>query len=105
MGEDEIIDHIVLTLRRKLINLVEMCYEQYLPDIENQSCSEAQKAWSDSVHESAGRCASDLRTLFPREWANAASPHLRAFAITEDSRLIGGFVRYFRSKELEKVST
>lgn len=54
---------------------------------------------------SACLCASDMRSLCPKEWSNAASSHLRLLAITEDARLIGGYVRYFRSKELKLRSS
>ena len=55
------------------------------------------------MQQSGGKIASDLRTLLHRELANASSPFLREVSITDDSRLIGGFVRYFRSKEQEKL--
>lgn len=104
-------DHIVLRLRDQLIAMVELCFEQYLPD-SNENGDEEEGgvteytmehlAFADSVQMHAGNIASDLRMLFPKEWADAANPLLRACALTDDGRLIGGFVRFFKSKE-EKV--
>ena len=38
-----------------------------------------------------------------KEWSHASSPLLRAAAITEDSRLIAGYIRYFQTKEVDLV--
>ena len=50
----------------------------------------AQVKFADTVQKCAYLCASDMRSLCPKEWSNAASSHLRLLAITEDARLIGG---------------
>mmetsp|Transcript_24504 Transcript_24504/g.36303 ORF Transcript_24504/g.36303 Transcript_24504/m.36303 type:complete len:1119 (+) Transcript_24504:1970-5326(+) len=104
--DEEVQDHIVLRLRNRLIALTELCFEQFLPDVvsdEDEETSspytEEQIVFADAVQISAGQVASDLRTLFPKELANAVSPLLRAFALVEDGRLIGGYIRFFRSKE------
>jgi hypothetical protein len=103
--DDAVDDHIVLRLRDRLISLVESCFQHFIDTNTKLKCSSAQKAWSESVQKSAGDVASDLRTLFPREWSNASSPLLRSFAITDDSRLIGGYVRYLHAIEEEQVRT
>jgi cohesin complex subunit SA-1/2 len=97
-------DHISIRLKDRLIVLVELCFEQHLPESEEDDLySLAQHEWSDSIQEMGGLIASDLRSLFMKEWSNASSPLLRAAAITEDSRLIAGYIRYFRSKESEML--
>lgn len=91
----------ITTMRDRLISLVEQCYEQFLPA--PNTYSKNQVKWADLVQESGGCIACDLRTLFPKEWSDAASPFLRRLAISEDSNLIGGYVRYIRLKEAEMV--
>ena len=104
-GEDEEIeDHLVLRLRNRAIALIELCFEQYLedPSEEDESVpgyTDEQIAFSIYVQTAGCSAATDLRNLFPKELADAASPLLRAFSISNDGRLIGGYVRCFRSKE------
>ena len=43
--------------------------------------------------------ASDVRCLFPKEYADAASPILHSFAFREDGKFIGAYVRFLESKE------
>ena len=105
--DDESEDHIVLRLRDRAIALIELCYEQFVEDSpvgdDDESIvthyTDDQKTFATYVQIVASRAATDLRSLFPKEWAHAASPLLRAFAIVNDGRLIGGFVRCLRSKE------
>jgi len=97
----------VIRLRDRLIALVELCFEQHLitndDEEEEDLYSPAQREWSESIQEIGGLIASDLRSLFIKEWSNADSAFLRAAAIKEDSRLIGGYVRYFLSREMEML--
>lgn len=95
-------DHMVSRFQHRLISLVENCFQHYLDHDTKGKCSAEQINWSNSVQKSAGDIASDLRTLFPREWSDASSARLRSFAITDDSRLIGGYVRYLHGVEEEK---
>lgn len=105
--DDESEDHVVLRLRDRAIALIELCYEQFVEDSpigdDDESIAthytDGQKTFATYVQIVASRAATDLRSLFPKEWAHAASPLLRAFAIVNDGRLIGGFVRCLRSKE------
>jgi len=105
--DDEIEDHVVLRLRDRAIALIELCYEQFVEDSaigeDDESIAthytDDQKAFAMRVQIVGARAATDLRSLFPKEFAHAASPLLRAFAIVNDGRLIGGFVRCLRSKE------
>ena len=99
-SESRSVDHVCIRLKNRLITLVELCFEQHLPEVEeNDNYSDAQVEWSNSMQEVGGQIASDLRSLFLKEWSNASSPLLRAAAITEDSRLIAGYIRYFQTKE------
>ncbi len=100
-------DHLVARLRDILAKLVGLCYEQFLDDTSGFVVSDEQEEFSSAVQTSAGRVASDLRTLFPREWSSAKDPTLRALAMTDDSHLIGGFVRYLHSRagEFEEKDT
>lgn len=102
-SEEDIVDLPVVKLRDEVIALVSLCFEQYLPlndgDTLEGKYSEEHITFSNNVQSTAGQVMSDLRALFPREWADATSPSLRAMALTEDQHLAAGFVRYFRSME------
>jgi cohesin complex subunit SA-1/2 len=100
-------DHVVIRLRDGLMTILELCFAQFIPssydhgDGESTAVqhSEEQHAFSDYVQLAAGKTTSDLRTLFPKEYADAASPILRSFALQDDGRLIGANVRFLDSKE------
>ena len=99
-------DHgdLVLRLRDRLAKLVGLCFEQYLDDIPGFVYSEEQEEFAIAVQISAGRVSSDLRTLFPRGWANAKSELLQKLPLRDDNHLIGGFVRFLQSRsELEET--
>lgn len=101
MVEDEHAD-LVLRLRDQLARLVGLCYEQYLEEVPGFVYSDEQEDFSTSVQISAGRVASDLRTLFPRGWSSAKSSLLQKLSMRDDFHLIGGFVRFLQSRtELE----
>ena len=97
--------HGVLRQRDQLITLAVLCFEQFLPETSHEEAesiySKELVAFADSVQNDAAQTTGDLRSLFQKEWADAASPFLRACALSDDSHLIGGLVRYFRSKEEE----
>jgi cohesin complex subunit SA-1/2 len=98
----------LLVHRKQLITLLVLCFEQFLPPDANPEDNEwaysmEHVAFADLVQAHAGQVSGDLRSLFMKEWTKAASPLLRECALTDDSPLAGGFVRYLRSKE-EKVS-
>ncbi|KAL9183151.1 hypothetical protein ACHAXT_004938 [Thalassiosira profunda] len=105
--DDEVTDHPVLRLRSRLLAALELCFAQYIPSREEHADdetsvaqhSEEQRSFSDYVQLAAGKTTADLRVLFPKEYADAASPTLRAFALREDGRLIGAYVRFLNSKE------
>jgi cohesin complex subunit SA-1/2 len=105
--DNSVEDHVVIRLRNGLLSILELCFAQYIPnsydhgDGESTAVqhSEEQHSFSDFVQLAAGRTTSDLRTLFPKEYANAASPLLRSFALQDDGRLIGAYVRFLESKE------
>jgi cohesin complex subunit SA-1/2 len=103
VSDDDLVDFHVVKKRDQIVNLVSLCFEQYLPlnDGEEltQKYTEEHIAFSHAVQATASQVMSDLRALFPREWADAASPSLRAMALTEDQQLAAGFVRFFRSVE------
>ena len=97
--EADVDDHIVSRLRNRLIALVDRCFQNFIDEESGIEYTLAEKMWSTRVQDSGGEIASDLRTLFPREWSNASSPLLRSLAITDDGRLIGGYVRYLKAME------
>ena len=102
VDNEQDVDHVAIRLRNRLIVLVELCFEQHLPiSKEGDAFSATHHEWSNSIQEIGGIISSDLRSLFIQEWKYASSPFLRAAAITDDSRLIAGYVRYFCSKESE----
>eukprot|EP00569_Conticribra_weissflogii_P004744 CAMPEP_0171342406 /NCGR_PEP_ID=MMETSP0878-20121228/14224_1 /TAXON_ID=67004 /ORGANISM="Thalassiosira weissflogii, Strain CCMP1336" /LENGTH=1813 /DNA_ID=CAMNT_0011845061 /DNA_START=84 /DNA_END=5525 /DNA_ORIENTATION=- len=101
-------DNVVLRLRNQLLSLLQQCYAQYLPSSEERdddetsvgkhSFSSEQIAFADFVQMSAGKVASDLRVLFPKEYADAASPILRSLALVNDDYLVAGNFRFIGSK-------
>jgi cohesin complex subunit SA-1/2 len=95
--EIEVDDHIVLRHRNRLLSLVDRCFQNFIDEDSGIEYTSAEKLWSTRIQESGGEIASDLRTLFPREWSNSSSSLLRSLAITDDSRLIGGYVRYLNT--------
>jgi hypothetical protein len=103
--EGDVVDKYgVLSHRDQLIALLVLCFEQFLPPVADASeeepmYSKEHVTFSDQVQIHACQITGDLRSLFPKEWAEAASPLLRACAITNDQPLAGGLVRYFRAKE------
>ena len=64
--EDETIDDTVLILRNKLMLLLEMCFEQFV-DSDLNICCMAQVKFADTVQKCACLCASDMRSLCPKE--------------------------------------
>lgn len=101
---DESDKHGVLAHRKQMITLLVLCFEQFLPPDANLDDSEwayskEHVAFADQVQAHAGQVSGDLRSLFMKEWAKAASPLLRECALTDDSPLAGGLVRYLGSKE------
>lgn len=111
MEEDEdaeaVDDHVVIRLRSRLLSTLELCFAQYLLNADDRGDdetsvaqhSEAQHSFADFVQLAAGKVVSDIRTLLPKEYADAASPILRSFAAYQDGRLIGAAVRFLESKE------
>ena len=91
----------VLSMRDRLVKLLGVCFDQYLESTEESIYSEEHVAFASDVQASAGKVASDVRTLFLKEWCDSADPVRRALALTNDSQLIGGFARYFQSREEE----
>lgn len=105
--EEEPTDHTVIRLRNRLLSILELCFAQYIPGSEECDDDETsgvrhsqdQIAFADFVQLAADKATADLRQLFPKEYAEAASPILRSFALKEDGRLIGASVRFLGSKE------
>jgi hypothetical protein len=86
MDDDEDVeDHVIIRLRNRLLTVLELCFAQYIPAADERDDDEttvkhssAQLSFADFVQLSAGNVISDLRTLFPKEYAEAASPLLRS---------------------------
>lgn len=97
-GDDDEQSNVVLRLRNQLSKLIGLCYEQYLEPIPGFVYSEEQEDFASSVQTSAGRVASDLRTLFPKGWVNATNATLQKLSLRDDIHLIGGFVRFLQSR-------
>lgn len=84
VDEDEE-DHVVIRLRNRLLTVLELCFAQYIPAADERDDDEttvkhspAQLSFADFVQLSAGLVIADLRTLFPKEYAEASSPLLRS---------------------------
>lgn len=101
------VDNVVVRLRARLLSTLELCFAQYIPSPDDTGDDETtvaqhsdeQHSFSNFVQLAAGKVTSDMRSLFPKEYADAASPILRSFALKEDGRLIGAYVRFLDSKE------
>jgi hypothetical protein len=79
------VDHVVIRLRNRVLTVLEMCFAQYIPAAEERADDEtsvrhspAQISFADYVQLAAGSVIADLRMLFPKEYAEAASPLLRS---------------------------
>jgi cohesin complex subunit SA-1/2 len=93
-------ENVVVRMRDRLVKLIALCFDQYIEfdeGLDSYTAEHIQFATDVQVH--AGRCAGDVRSLFPKAWIDAEYPLLRALALTEEGHLIGGFVRFLRSQE------
>lgn len=102
--EDEIEDHPIAQRRDQLVKLITVCFEQFIYEEyeeEDEVFTEILMDFSDIVQTAALQVTADIRQLLPKEWADAASPLLRACALTEDRILIGASLRYLKSRVLD----
>eukprot|EP00546_Thalassionema_frauenfeldii_P017841 CAMPEP_0178905524 /NCGR_PEP_ID=MMETSP0786-20121207/6323_1 /TAXON_ID=186022 /ORGANISM="Thalassionema frauenfeldii, Strain CCMP 1798" /LENGTH=691 /DNA_ID=CAMNT_0020577141 /DNA_START=154 /DNA_END=2232 /DNA_ORIENTATION=+ len=98
---EEYADHVIVQQRDALVEFLGTCFQQFLPEEEDEEDSmytDDHIQFSDTVQLAALQTCGDLRSLLPKSWNQARSPFLRAVALTEDQVLIGGSIRYFRSK-------
>lgn len=84
-NQEEEEDHVVIRLRNRLLTVLELCFAQYIPASDERDDDEttvkhssAQLSFADFVQLAAGNVVADLRTLLPKEYADAASPLLRS---------------------------
>ena len=87
-------------MRDRLVKLTSLCFEMYIED--NDTYERHHRYFSRTIQVHASQIAGDLRTLFHKEWSNSSDVVLQSCALTDDSHLIGGCVRFLRSQE-EKV--
>jgi len=88
----------VVRMRDRLVKLIALCYEQFIDPDQDATYPPECVAFASAVQEEACRVAGDLRSLFPRQWADPKAPRLlQQFALINDSHIIGGYVRYMRS--------
>jgi hypothetical protein len=93
-------EHVIVRLRESLAKLISLCFEQYIEVKEgDDKFSPEHIRFSVAIQEQAGAASGDLRSLFPKQWAQSSSSLLRSFSFTKDGHLIGGFVRFLRSQE------
>ena len=98
----DIDDHPIAQQRDQLVDFICLCFEQFLPETDDENedlYTPDQIEFTDVVQTAAFQSAADLRALLPKEWTEAASPLLRACSLSDDKTLIGGSIRYFRSRE------
>ncbi len=98
-ANQEMEDHPFVQQRAQLLEFICLCFEQFLPDVNEDLYTDKQIKFSDTVQTAAFQTSGDLRALLPKVWADASSPFLRLCALTDDTSLIGGSIRYFRSQE------
>lgn len=96
--------HIVVSLRELLVELVASSFEHFVEESDDLIISPDHSKFSDQVQINACSVLGDLRSLLLKEWSTAASPTLRSFAFTDDTHVIGGFIRFVTAKE-EQVRT
>lgn len=92
---------LVVRHRNILVKLLMMCFEQYID--EGTECSDDQRTFSHKVQSSAGQITSDLRSLFPHDFAEAVDPVRRAMSLqggADQSILLGGFSRWFQNQDV-----
>jgi hypothetical protein len=95
-------DLLVVRMRDRLVKLLGLCFDQHIVENEDVEYTVEQQEFASSVQNSAGRVASDLRTLFPQGWSAASNPVRKVLALTggpEVSHLIGGFARWVQFQE------
>jgi hypothetical protein len=93
---------LVLRLRDRMVKLLGLCFDQYLAPNDDVAYSDEHAEFAARVQASAARVASDLRTLFPQDFAEASAPVRKALALTaseEVSHLLGGSARHLQSVE------
>ena len=100
-ANEEIEDHPFVQQRSQLLDFVCLCFEQFLPEVNEDVYTDEQSKFADIVQTAAFQTSGDLRALLPKEWADASSPLLRLCALTDDTALIGGSIRFFRAQEHE----
>ena len=97
---EDVKNHIVLCMRERITKLVVLSFELYA---RRESSFPAEYLdFANQVQGHASMVAGDLRVLFPKKWASAESPLLRACALSDDRIMIGGYNRFFLLNE-EKV--
>jgi hypothetical protein len=94
-------DLVVLRMRERLVNLVGLCFDQFIDENDSVVYSDEQVDFSNLVQASASRAASDIRTLFPRDWTGASDTLRQKLALVADSQLIGGSARFLQQREDE----
>lgn len=97
--EEDIKNHVVLRMRDRMLNIILLCYEQFISPRDIGVYSEVHGEFSVAVQEHALRISGDLRVLFPRKWSKAKSQFLRSCALPDDSILVGAGVRFVRSQD------
>lgn len=91
----------ILQMRDRLEKLVGLCFDQFIDESDGIIYSDEQIEFATSVQASAARVASDIRTLFPREWSGATDRFRQSLALKADTQLIGGSARYLQHREAE----
>jgi len=92
----------LVAMRDRLLKLLSLSFEMYVE--EGQDIRQYHKSFSRRVQAHAINIACDLRNLFPKRFQNKADTALRACALSDDSHLIGGTVRFLRCQEQQLSS-
>eukprot|EP00547_Thalassionema_nitzschioides_P014618 CAMPEP_0194233122 /NCGR_PEP_ID=MMETSP0158-20130606/1202_1 /TAXON_ID=33649 /ORGANISM="Thalassionema nitzschioides, Strain L26-B" /LENGTH=1373 /DNA_ID=CAMNT_0038965965 /DNA_START=18 /DNA_END=4139 /DNA_ORIENTATION=+ len=102
---EEYASHTVVQQRDELVEFLGTCFQQFLSQQDGDGDADGhgiyssdQVHFSDTVQLAALQTCGDLRSLLPKIWSEARSPLLRAVALIQDQILIGGSIRFFRSK-------
>jgi hypothetical protein len=96
-------EHIVLRLRRRMKEMLILCFEQFVPVESADRVSDEHVAFAVHVQENALVVSGDMRALFPRRLEQCESKFLQKCPFTDENLVIGAGVRFIQSQE-EKVS-
>lgn len=99
--EDTVDNHIVLRMRKRVIQTILCCFEHYLDGHEEDMFSDEHHTFATDVNAHGWRVYGDLRALFPHKCAKSPSLLLKKVAIVQDKVLSGAGMRFMASQDYQ----